>query len=138
MKINDIITSAHDRAKSAGFWDGRQDIHNKLSLINNEVSEAIEEYRDGHKPNETYYSGKRKFMNQSPYGLTQFAIAPTQGHIVGGISCMKPEGIPSELADIVIRVCDICGFYEIDLEAIIKEKMEYNETRPSMHGGKII
>ncbi len=48
------------------------------------------------------------------------------------------KGIPIELADVVIRIADMCGYYEIDLEAVIKQKMEYNKTRPYKHGGKVI
>jgi len=46
----------------------------------------------------------------------------------------KPVGFVSELADIVIRVCDLAGAMEIDLETAIREKMDYNETRESKHG----
>ncbi len=49
----------------------------------------------------------------------------------------RPD-IPFELADIVIRVFDMCGHYGIDLESAIREKMEYNKKRPYKHGGKII
>ncbi len=50
----------------------------------------------------------------------------------------KPEGVPSELADICIRVFDTCGHLRIDLEKAILDKMEYNATRPHKHGGKRI
>lgn len=46
----------------------------------------------------------------------------------------KPEGVPSELADVVIRVMDMCETYGIDLESAVVEKMEYNESRPYKHG----
>ena len=48
----------------------------------------------------------------------------------------KPVGVASELADIAIRVMDVCEAYGIDLEAQIKDKMAYNKTRPFRHGGK--
>jgi NTP pyrophosphatase (non-canonical NTP hydrolase) len=50
----------------------------------------------------------------------------------------KPEGLPSELADIVIRVADMCGWLGIDLEEEIRQKATYNETRPYKHGGKAL
>lgn len=46
----------------------------------------------------------------------------------------KPEGLPSELADIIIRVCDFAGAIGIDLEQEIRAKSDYNETRPVKHG----
>lgn len=46
----------------------------------------------------------------------------------------KPEGFPSEIADIVIRVCDLAEHMGIDLEHEIRIKSDYNETRPPKHG----
>jgi NTP pyrophosphatase (non-canonical NTP hydrolase) len=48
----------------------------------------------------------------------------------------KPEGIGVEIADAVIRLCDLAGHYGLDLEGIILRKMAYNESRPFKHGGK--
>lgn len=50
----------------------------------------------------------------------------------------KLKGIPSELADVVIRVMDMCEHYGINLDKAIREKHEYNKTRPYKHGGKIL
>lgn len=46
----------------------------------------------------------------------------------------KPVGLPSELADIAIRLFDLCGWLEIDLEGAIERKMGYNKSRQFMHG----
>lgn len=48
----------------------------------------------------------------------------------------KPEGVAAELADVVIRVCDMAGAWDIDLEAAIEAKHAYNVTRPYRHGNK--
>jgi len=48
----------------------------------------------------------------------------------------KPEGFPSEMADIVIRVLDLCDALSIDLQSVIEAKHKYNLTRSKMHGGK--
>ena len=48
----------------------------------------------------------------------------------------KPEGVAVELADAVIRIADLCGHLEIDLEEVIEIKMAYNEGRPYKHGKK--
>jgi NTP pyrophosphatase (non-canonical NTP hydrolase) len=49
----------------------------------------------------------------------------------------KPCGIPSEMADVVIRVLHFCGKHGIDIEKAVIEKMAFNESRPHMHGKKI-
>ncbi len=46
----------------------------------------------------------------------------------------KPEGIPSEIADVFIRLGDMCKEFGIPIEDAIWEKMAFNQTRPYMHG----
>ena len=78
----------------------------KLALIVTEVAEGIEELRNGHGPGETYY--------------------------VNG----KMEGLPSELADVLIRVLDLAALIKIYLSHTVVEKLEFNATRGKHHGGK--
>lgn len=78
-----------------------------IALMHSELTEAYEEYRAKHDFDEIYYE---------PNG--------------------KPDGVPAELADVVIRIMDFCESQHIDLEKAILEKMAYNESRPFKHGGK--
>ena len=55
-------------------------------------------------------------------------------HIVDG----KPEGVPSEFADILIRLLHYSYTKNIDLEKEFDNKMAYNAGRPWKHGGKTI
>ena len=50
----------------------------------------------------------------------------------------KPEGIAVEMADCLIRILDWSAAEEIDIEGIVRRKMEYNKTRPYRHGGKVL
>lgn len=93
---------------------------NKLMLIVSEATEAHEEIRAGHEVPETYYP-----------------TAPLPGQIVPAVFTRhKPEGVPSEIADIVIRCFDFAGEGGIDLAGMIQEKLLYNASRAHMHGGK--
>lgn len=51
---------------------------------------------------------------------------------------IKPEGFAIELADVLIRVLDLCGLLEIDIDEAVRVKHEYNKTRPYRHGGKAL
>lgn len=46
------------------------------------------------------------------------------------------DNFVEELADVCIRIFDLCGSLNIDLENAILKKMEYNKSRTYKHGGK--
>ena len=53
-------------------------------------------------------------------------------HIVDG----KPEGTAVEMIDCVIRILDYLAYAGIDVDYVLRTKMEYNTTRPYRHGEK--
>ncbi|MCV4233342.1 hypothetical protein OHJ21_19345 [Virgibacillus sp. LDC1] len=122
--INELVQEAHQNAVSKGWWDEDRSFGEIIALIHSEASEALEDHRNGKGVNEVWYEGKYEGQDVWSY--------------IKDEKCQKPCGIPSELADIVIRVFDACGRYNIDLEQAITEKMEYNATRPQRHGGKVL
>lgn len=132
--INEWVDEIHKNAQEHGWWDSNRNFSELLQLVVDELSEVHEEYRNNRGVTETYYSGKPHYTDQT--GITteviKYSMIP---HEELGIT--KPEGIPSELADVVIRIMDICGFYGIDLEKIMEIKHEYNKTRPYKHGNKL-
>lgn len=131
MKINDLIKAAHQNALSKGWHDEPRSFGDTIALMHSELSEALEDYRNGKPLNKNWYEYKDPRFGEMtfPYPDMTWGKEPLIG---------KPCGIPSELADVVIRVFDACGAYGIDLEAAIKEKMAYNATRPHRHGGKAL
>ena len=103
----EVARQIHENAVEHGWWDEKRGFPEIIALIHSEVSEALEEYRNGRLPTEVYTGN-------------------------GG----KPEGIPIELADVIIRIFDYCGYAGIDIDAAITQKHEFNKTRPYRHGGK--
>lgn len=132
--VDRMAVDIHGTARNKGWWDPRK--HNGvyvqrtfpeiLALIHSEVSEALESWRDGHDYNELYYS----CPHQSVIGKDQPCAANPE------CQDRKPEGIPAELADIIIRTLDAARFYGIDVSDALVKKVEYNNTRPYRHGGK--
>lgn len=129
--LNKLCTEIHKNAIKHGWWDEERTFGDVIALMHSELSEAIEEYRSGHEATEIYRSCA--YQKQCPWD-------DENGYILHCQDCpgWKPEGVPIELADVIIRILDYCGYKGIDIEKAIKIKHEYNKTRPYKHGGKRI
>lgn len=140
--IADLQKRCYDQAAAKGFHallpvlSGNKDLLThyrlaKLALIHSEVSELAEEIRNGEPIRQNYYPGHRAGVEDDSV-LDEDAGATYLPPGMGGEG--KPEGIPAEAADILIRLLDWCGSEGIDLQAAVLEKLDYNATRAHMHG----
>lgn len=106
-----LMRESYANAERHGFWDEEKEVTGtKFMLMVCELAEAFEEYRNNKPYTEIYYN----------------ATKPD-----------KPEGIPIEMADTVIRIFDYCERHKIDLLSAIILKMNYNSMRPHLHGKKV-
>ena len=106
--LNSYRDICHQTAVTKGWWskDERR-LPELIALCHSELSEALECYRDGMPMHK---------ITVSPEG--------------------KPEGIPVELVDVLIRIFDLAGWFNMDLDTAMALKLKYNETRSYRHGGK--
>lgn len=117
--LTDLKIAAYQTALSKGWYASDsampEDSYNSLrqassiALMHSELSEALEEIRANLQVNEVYYEDDG-----------------------------KPCGVPSELADVIIRILDFSGRWNIDIEKIVEEKMQYNSRRSYRHGNKVL
>lgn len=47
MTINELVSRAHENAVRHGFWDKPPEFGTAIALIHSELSEALEEHREG-------------------------------------------------------------------------------------------
>lgn len=100
--------------KDNGWHDQRRSFGELIALVHSEVSEALEDYRNGKKVNEVWYEYKQG--DKTLVSKQSVIYVPKVNSDEELMRLGKPCGIPSELADIVIRILDICGLYEWDVD----------------------
>lgn len=120
--LNKLRDEIHQNAIDHGWWEEERTFGEIIALCHSELSEALEEYRDGINPNAIYHRLHPDNFKKE----------------LGAAKEQKPEGIPIEMADCIIRILDYCGHAGIDIEEAVRIKHEYNRTRPYKHGGKKI
>lgn len=114
-QLSDLQKRVYKQATDKGFGEGEPEsgiawkwlLAARLTLVHSEISEALEEIRVSDDITKNHLTAEGKL-----------------------------KGVPSELADVVIRIMTFCEKENIDLEAAIYEKLDYNAGREHMHGGK--
>jgi len=132
MTIKKLCKQAHKIAIEKGFWTdtSKHEVYHKkgiptskicrnlselLMLVVTEISEACEALRN----NKRQSTQKYEYRNGK-----QVKIAKKKWF---------KDTFEDELADAVIRICDLAESEGVDLEWQIRKKMEYNKKRSTKH-----
>lgn len=130
MNLTEFAKEVHQNAIDHGWWEKEVSFGEVIALCHSELSEALQEYRDG-MPMEY-----KKCTFDGNICEKDNCTAYETGSCDGELTFDKPEGIAVELADCLLRIFDYCGKADSDIERILLEKHEYNKSRPYRHGGK--
>ena len=105
MSINELVEKAHENAVKHGFWeDFKEEIADNKDLVNNAICTRL------------------------------MLIVGEVSEAMEGLRKNDIDNFKEELADVAIRLGDLCGGLGIDLEEEIKKKMEINKSRAYKHG----
>lgn len=122
MTITELVEKNHQAMVAKGFHQGEKNIGEVLMLIVSELGEALDAHR------------KDKFFDHDGFVEELEAYAGGGEVRAGFFAGAVKDTFEDELADAVLRIADLCGMLDIDLETHIKAKMRYNESRPQKHG----
>jgi NTP pyrophosphatase (non-canonical NTP hydrolase) len=139
LTVRQLVEQSYRNSADHGFWDREpspERIPNKLMLIVSEISEALESYRDPASDDviqvpSGVVEGLLKGVGVEHDIATEKLLALYEKWLA------KPKGFDVEIADAFIRLADLCGALDIDIEDAIQRKHAFNKTRPKMHGRKV-
>ena len=115
MNINELAKEVHENAVNHGWWEKPPSLPEALCLIHGELSEALEEYRNG---SPLVYGTCALSPDDCDFALTCENVGhPDAGGEKAG-AC-KPEGIAVELADVILRTLDLMAALGVDVDAVV-------------------
>lgn len=121
VSLNTLAAAIHNNAVAHGWWDEPRSFGDIVALCHSELSEALEEHRDG-----------------APLAYTFNVFGERETDTALWEPSEKPEGVATEMIDCLIRILDWCGHEGVDVDHLLMIKHEYNKTRPYKHGGKVM
>lgn len=131
--MEQIINKAHGMAKEKGFWDSERNKSELLMLIVSELAEALEALRKDHYADkdavDELYSDIIVHEFDDEYNIMD-------GPWKAGFEANIKSSFEDEIADVAIRLFDLCGGLNVDLKKHIELKMMYNSMRGYKHGKK--
>lgn len=127
--LNELAKKIHENAKAKGFYEKDINVAEKLCLVHSEVSEALEADRKNHYTEHEEAWHLQEMANPQVGGYFH-----SDAEFLGLFAMSVKNTFEDELADVVIRVLDLCACKGIDIESHIKAKMRYNALREYKHG----
>lgn len=129
--MKNLIAQAHGTAKEKGFWDTERNVSEMLMLIVSELAEAQEALRKNHYADKSVITG---LVQDIELEKSDEEFQMDKGIWKGLFEDKIKSSFEDEIADVAIRLFDLCGGLGIDLEKHIELKMKYNSMRGYKHG----
>lgn len=109
LNLTELAQVSYEIAADRGWWSKERSFPAMTLLKISEISEALEDYRGNRDLREIFYETPDGTLTFDEAGAEAFREANPE-------VSLKPCGIPSEVADFVIRIADYFGKYNEDLD----------------------
>lgn len=120
QKLNEFCKINNENVRAKGFWD---DMHNAIKhLKESGVDEAL------------VSATKNAFISQKLDLIHSELGEATEAMRKQNYGLERKDTFEDEIADVMIRLCDLCGELDIDIEKQIEWKFNHNKTRENKHG----
>lgn len=129
--VNELVNRCHGASLSAGWWtDHKTGVDLKAAVHGNAIVNGIAAVGDVLK-GVIVRLGKALVAEKLCLSHSELSEG-MEGHRKGKMDDKLPHRpmLEVELADAVIRICDLAGALELDLGGAIAEKMAFNAVRP--------
>lgn len=127
LQLNDFCKKQHQDVIDKGFTNF--EVPHLLMLIVSELSEAMEaDWKDKHSKYQAFEYALKGIQN-SPESRED-----RERMYMRYFELLVKDTFEDEIADAFLRLMDLCGAYNIDIEKAIRYKKEYNRLRPIKHG----
>ncbi|MCH8491178.1 MAG: hypothetical protein LAT81_14790 [Oceanicaulis sp.] len=123
MDLTRLSKQVHEANKAKGFYDKSTSVAEKLMLVNSELCEALEADRNDLHANISYFEEAEKSNHLMD-----------DHHFTKIFKINVKDTFEDELADALIRILDLSGALNIDIQKHVELKLRYNKTRPYKHG----
>jgi NTP pyrophosphatase (non-canonical NTP hydrolase) len=108
-KLNEFCKIQNENIREKGFWDGLYNsdmsVETRDAFVSQKIALIMSECGEA-----------LEAMRKRKYGLEE------------------KDSFEDELADVFIRLADLCGELDIDIEKQINWKLAYNKSRSNKHG----
>lgn len=147
--LTELSKEVHKQNKNKGFYDEHEEltkflkdsnapqhliksyikafIDQRLALVTTESSEAVEANRKDKHTVMTWNMEKN-------IPLLDMASTSDQQYFNQEFEVAIKDTFEDEIADTIIRLLDLAGYMEIDIQYHIDNKLLYNSLRPKKHG----
>lgn len=135
IKLNEACKQQHEMVLRKGFDNFH--IPTLLMLIVSELGEALEadrknKHADYKKMREEFPSFPVVDFPKDVWEMHEFHDSLEK--YAEAFERNVKDTFEDEIADAFLRLMDLCGAYNIDIENAINMKQLYNHTRPKKHG----